>query len=431
MNAIILTAFIIILFAFVISGLPLIAALAVGYILFAINAALKGFSLKNIADMSLDGIKTVKNILITFMLIGIMTALWRACGTIPVIVSLASMIISPEIFVMLTFLLCCAISFLTGTAFGTSATMGVICMTMAKSLGIDPIIMGGAILGGSYFGDRCSPVSTSALLVSELTKTDIYRNIKQMLKTAVVPFVISCIIYLVFGFLNPPASMEMLDVSAMFSSEFSLSLIAVLPAVLILILAFFKVNVKINMLASSVFATIIAVFIQNLPISDILTFSVVGFTAKNEALAPMINGGGIVSMLNAAAIVCISSSYSGIFKETGLLEPVRKLIDRGRSRLSAFALTLASSLLCASVACNQTLTIMLTNELCSHTEENKNKFAIYLENSAVVVAPLIPWSIASGVSLSSVGAPSASIVFALFLYLLPIYSLFIFRNKHK
>ena len=220
MNAIILTAFIIILFAFVISGLPLIAALAVGYILFAINAALKGFSLKNIADMSLDGIKTVKNILITFMLIGIMTALWRACGTIPVIVSLASMIISPEIFVMLTFLLCCAISFLTGTAFGTSATMGVICMTMAKSLGIDPIIMGGAILGGSYFGDRCSPVSTSALLVSELTKTDIYRNIKQMLKTAVVPFVISCIIYLVFGFLNPPASMEMLDVSAMFSSEF-------------------------------------------------------------------------------------------------------------------------------------------------------------------------------------------------------------------
>lgn len=81
-----------------------------------------------------------------------------------------------------SFLLCSLVSFLTGTAFGTAATMGVICMTMAKSMNVSDVLAGGAILAGIYFGDRCSPVSTSALLVSELTKTDLYENLKGMAK---------------------------------------------------------------------------------------------------------------------------------------------------------------------------------------------------------------------------------------------------------
>ena len=60
-------------------------------------------------------------------------------------------------------------------------------------------LLGGAMLSGVYFGDRCSPVSTSALLVSELTETNIYDNIKRMLKTALVPFLLSCGVYAALG----------------------------------------------------------------------------------------------------------------------------------------------------------------------------------------------------------------------------------------
>lgn len=38
----------------------------------------------------------------------------------------------------------------------------------------------------------------------------------------------------------------------------------------------------------------------------------------------------------------------------------------------------------------------------------------------MVVAPLIPWSIAGAVPLASVGAPTSSLTLAVFLYLLPI-----------
>ena len=40
----------------------------------------------------------------------------------------------------------------------------------------------------------------------------------------------------------------------------------------------------------------------------------------------------------------------------------------------------------------------------------------------VVLAPLVPWSIAGAVPLAAVGAPIASVVVASYLYILPIWS---------
>lgn len=429
MKTVTLLLFIFMLFVCITADFPLVLALVAGYILFFVYSLIKGFSVKAVLKMSWNGIKTARNIIITFLLIGIMTALWRAGGTIPVIVSVSSGFITPAVFVFLTFVLNCVLSFLTGTAFGTSATMGVICMSIAKSMGIDPVIIGGAVLGGAYFGDRCSPVSTSALLTAEITGTDIYKNIKNMLKSAVVPFVLSCTVYLVYGFLYPANSFANNGVADIFSSEFQISAVYAVPAMTILVLAFFKVNVKINMLISILISAILCVFGRNIPVTDMVKFAFTGFVCHNPSLAPMINGGGVVSMLKAAAIVCISSSYSGIFRETDLLEPIKKLVAKAENKFSAYSVTLIVSIVSAMVACNQTLTIMLTNELCNHTEADKSKFALYLENSAVVVAPLIPWSIAGGVPLSSVEAPTLSIIGAVFLYLLPVYSLIIFRKK--
>ena len=94
-----------------------------------IRDSMKGFGPRRIALMLVSGIKTAKNILIVFLLIGMLTALWRACGTMPVIICYAVEAIRPETIVVMTFLLTCGVSMLTGTSFGTAATMGAICMT--------------------------------------------------------------------------------------------------------------------------------------------------------------------------------------------------------------------------------------------------------------------------------------------------------------
>lgn len=406
----------------IVLDISILYALAAGLGLFLLYGRKKGFSWRELLKMAFDGVKTVKNILITFVLIGMLTALWRDAGTVPTIVCYASRLIRPSIFVLMTFLLNCLVSVLTGTAFGTAATMGVICATIAGTMGISPVLTGGAVLAGAYFGDRCSPVSTSALLVSELTKTSIFQNIRGMMRTAWLPFLVSCGIYTVAGMLSNGAG-EVPDLHAIFGREFAIGWVMLLPAVVILVLSVCQVNVKIAMAASILVSIPISLFVQQTPPGELLQLLFTGYTTSDSEIAAMLSGGGILSMVRVASIVCLSSSYSGIFRKTGLLDRVQQSIDALARRTNAYTASLVTSMIAGMIACNQTLTIMLTNQLCRETEPDEKRFAIVLEDSAVVIAPLIPWSIAGGVPLASIGAPTAGILFACFLYLLPLWRL--------
>lgn len=410
--------------------LSILYALAGGLVLFLLYGKKRGFSWAELGNMALSGIKTVKNILITFVLIGMLTALWREAGTIPTIVCYAARLIRPSLFLVMAFLLNCLVSVLTGTAFGTAATMGVICATMGATMGIDPMLVGGAVLSGVYFGDRCSPVSTSALLTAELTGTNIFQNIKFMIRTALIPFLTAVILYTAVGMMLGAAG-EVPDLEAVFSREFELSWLALLPALVILFLSLLQVNVKLAMIASILTALPICVLIQGTAPGDLPVLLLTGYGAADPEVAAMLNGGGITSMLKVAAIVCLSSSYSGIFRKTGLLDRAKQGIDALARRTNSYTATLLTSIVAGMIACNQTLTIMLTHQLCSHTQQDQQRFAIQLENTAVVVAPLVPWSIAGAVPLASIGAPTSSILFACFLYLLPLWRLVVETAGNK
>ena len=80
-----------------------IYALIVGYIIFVTYGLIKGHDLKVLMKKSFEGVLTVKNILLVFILIGMITALWRASGTIAYIVYMGSKLISPSILILLTF----------------------------------------------------------------------------------------------------------------------------------------------------------------------------------------------------------------------------------------------------------------------------------------------------------------------------------------
>ena len=110
-------------------------ALIIGYIIFISYGLIKGYNLKVLVKKSFEGMLTVKNILLVFILIGMITALWRASGTIAFIVYMGSKLISPSILILLTFLLCAVLSLLIGTSLGTAATMGVICVSIGKAMG--------------------------------------------------------------------------------------------------------------------------------------------------------------------------------------------------------------------------------------------------------------------------------------------------------
>ena len=384
LEGIVLLAFIAALAGCVFTGASVLWALAGGYLIFCAYGLIRKHSLAELGKMSLSGVKTVRNILMIFGLIGFITALWRASGTIAVIVCWSSKLVSPSAFLLIAFLLNCMVSILTGTSFGTGATMGVICMAE-----VDPFWIGGAILSGIYFGDRCSPVSSSANLVCVLTKTDIYENIREMVKTSLVPFAATCILYYIVG-RSMSAGSGRMDVEGLFSNSFVLHWSAVIPAAIILVLSAFRVEVKKTMLISIVLAAFLSVVLQGRSFGEILQMCLTGYQANDPAISAMMNGGGLKSMIKVAAIVSLSSCYAGIFEGTGLLKPIQGKIEALSRKITPFGATFAVAAVASMIACNQTLSIMLTHQLCKEGNPDNKRFAIDLENTAVVLAPLVP-----------------------------------------
>lgn len=422
METLTLAAFCLVILFSVLFDFSLPYALLIGLFIFCAFALKKGFTPKELAKMIIEGVLTARNVIIVFSLIGMLTALWRASGTIAVIICYAVQAVHPSIVVLMAFLLNCLVSFLTGTSFGTAATMGVIAMTLGRAMGADSMFLGGAILAGAFFGDRCSPVSTSAMIVCELTHTNIFDNIKLMFKQAWIPFFVSCGLYLLTSFFTTSSGSASLDLAAIFSKELNLSWLALLPAILILTLSLLRVQVKMAMLASILLAAIIGHYQQQLSLQDIFNICVYGFTAKTPEVGRLLNGGGITSMLRVTAIIAISSSYAGIFKATGLLEGLQTFLKKLSERLTPFGSIIVSSLFTTAISCNQTLATMLTYQLCHDLEPDNTTFALSLENSVITLSALVPWAIACAVPLSAVNAPTSSIFFAFFLYLLPAYT---------
>ena len=153
------------LIACIITNISIVPALLAGVVMFLIHGKITGHKFATMLSKGFATMRAASIVAVTFVLIGLLTTLWRAAGTVPFIVANTSSLVRPHVVILLAFLLNCLMSLLTGSSFATAATMGVITMTLGTSMQVSPVFLGGAILSGVYFGDRCSPVSTSAQLV--------------------------------------------------------------------------------------------------------------------------------------------------------------------------------------------------------------------------------------------------------------------------
>ncbi len=408
------------LLACILSDGSILVALIFGLGIFSFYAAEIGHSPRKIFDMWIAGVKPIKSILITLVLIGIVTAYWRAAGVIPAVIFYTVDFFSPAIIFLMSFWLCGLISTLTGTAFGTAATMGTICAAIAESLDVSIWLTGGAILSGCYLGDRCSPMSTSALLVATLTGTDIFKNIVGMIKTSIVPLILASVLYLVAGKFFTADGAPIINAKEIFARSFEINFIVLIPAILIVVLSLFKLKVQLMMTASILACAAVAILIQGMEAVELIKIAVLGYYPSDKVLAEIMSGGGIISMANVVAIVCLSSCYAGIFQATGFLNRLQSLMISIGKKFSPFVSVLVASIITSMIACNQTLAIMLTHQLCKKVERRAEVFAIQIENSAVIISPMIPWSIASVIVLMPIAAPKISILAAWYLWLIPL-----------
>lgn len=431
-----LAAFIVFLISMIgalILNISMIIALLIGLIAFSIITLRRGWKFRELSVMCFDGAKDSIVVTEVMCIIGFVTAIWRACGTITIFVYYGMRIITPSLFILIAFLLCVVLSYALGTSFGVAGTVGVIFMTLARSGGVDPIITAGALMSGIYFGDRCSPVSSSAQLVCGSTDTKIYSNVKAMLKTCIVPFLASTLIYLFISIKNPITGVEESLVRA-FENEFNLTMWAFLPAVFILILPLLKVNIFWTMGLSIASGAILAYFAQGFGVFDIIKIMILGYESTSE-LGSILNGGGLVSMIEIIVILVISSMYSGIFSKTGMLDSLQDKLTNLSNKIGRYLVTLILSVVTPMVFCNQTISTLIVANLMKKTYDDngcdREELAIDMENSVILTACSIPWSIGCSVPLSFFGVSSKAMIYAFYMYLLPIMYIFLKKLYYK
>ncbi len=383
--------------------------------------------------MILKGAKRSLIIIKIFVLIGAITAVWRASGTVSFIVYYGIKYMNPSYFIVSAFILSSIVSFLLGTCFGTVGTVGIVLMIMAKSGGVNIDVLAGAVIAGAYFGDRCSPMSSSANLVASITDTKLYTNIKNMLYTSVAPMLIATIAYTILSLYNP-LSVNGDNIGSEILKLFNIDFVVILPAVVILVLTFFRVDVKISMLVSIISGIVIAVIYQQETIADVGRYLIAGYSSNADSFfVDIIKGGGLLSMLKVSLIVLVSSAYSGIFEGTNTFKELEVYIEGFKKRHGMFLTTVVVSIATASFGCTQALAIMLTNQLVGkmYQRDGRSKYelALDIEDTAVILAPLIPWNIGGAVPAATLTASMGFIPFAFYMYLLPITSYIAKRLK--
>lgn len=414
--------FILAMIGCLITGHTMVIALGIGLVCFAVTGMRRGFGFSEIVSMCRAGLKDAVIVVIVMAIIGLVTGVWRSSGTISFFVYYGMEVITPNLFLIITFLLCCIMSYALGTSFGVAGTVGVIFMALARSGGVNEALTAGVIMSGVYFGDRNSPVASSAVVVAGVTHTDMLKNVRIMLKTVAPALLITFIIYCVFSFNNPISRVDD-SFKEVLTGEFSISPWCALPAALIIILPLLKVSV-INSLIASIIAGIgVSLLVQREAAGDVFLAMIRGYETGGE-LGEIMNGGGLISMIEVVVIVGISCMYSGIFSGTEMLKPLQHMASAVSSKTGRFFVMTLTSLLTLCVFCNQTIATIMCSDLLKKTYEeegaSKTELAIDMENSVIILAPFVPWTIACTVPLEFMQADITAIPYAFLLYLTPL-----------
>ncbi|MGC3033412.1 Na+/H+ antiporter NhaC family protein, partial [Enterococcus faecalis] len=81
-----------------------------------------------------------------------------------------------------------------GCAFTVMSTFGIAFFGIGSTLGLNPALVVGAIVSGSVFGDKMSPLSESTNLAAAIVEADLFKHIKNLMWSTVPAFIVSLIL---------------------------------------------------------------------------------------------------------------------------------------------------------------------------------------------------------------------------------------------
>ena len=382
-----------------------------------------------------EAIRVVVPTVCLLMAIGVMIGTWLQSGTIATIIVGGLRLIDPTWLLPLTLLFCAVLSLVTGTSYGSVGSAGVAMMAIGNAMGIHPGMVAGAVICGSMFGDKISPLSDTTNLAPAVAGAKLGDHVRSMLWTTLPPFLISLILFTILGIRQTSGDYSAGDLNLYIEAlngEFQLGFVTLIPAVLIIVLLLLKVEAIVALGISAVAAGAVSVFWQGASLQSVIQVAYNGYTTgiENGILQTILNRGGMSSMLQYVAIICFAVGMGGMLEKLGVLENILEMImSHIRSDGTLILATLLVGYVVSLISCSQPMAHVLTGRLMAPLFRDRKVapeiLSRCLEDAGTLAGPMIPWHGYCVYMSGTLGVAWAAFFPYLFLlYLTPFFSVF-------
>lgn len=399
---------------------------------FSAVIALKiGYSWKTIEEGMFEGIRQALQAIVILAIIGVLIGVWLLSGVVPTMIYYGLKILTPQIFLVATVLICSITSLATGTSWGTAGTIGIALMGIAHGLGIPAPIAAGAVISGAYFGDKMSPLSDTTNLAPAMAGTDVFTHVKFMIKPTFLAYSITLVVFAVVGLRFGGSEVDFSAIQNMreaLEASFVLSPILLLPPITVIFLISRKVPAIPGIFIGIVLGALMAPVFQGADFGEILSSSYSGFVSETgiESIDDLLSAGGLTNMMYSISLTLIAMMFGGIMEKTGQLEVVvNRLLSRVKSVTGLIALTIATCIGSNMTMPEQYIAIVVPGRMYAPAYREKGlhpkTLSNALESAGTLTSALVPWNTCGAFLYAILGVPTLLYAkWAVFNYLMPI-----------
>lgn len=377
--------------------------LMIGTITAAIIAIISGFKFDDLEEMMYKGIRLALPAVVIIMLVGLIIGSWIGGGIVATMVYYGLMIINPQYFLVTICLICGIVSLAIGSSWSTMATIGVAGMGIGVSMGINPAMIAGAVISGSYFGDKMSPLSDTTNLASGLTNTDLFVHIRHMLYTTIPGLIIALTVFFIIGINvigSNTASPE--DIQIMLASmkeNFVISPWLLLVPTLVILCIVFKVKAVPALVIGVLLGFICSIFVQGESLAASASFLMNGFVleSNNEMVNNLFNRGGLMEMMYTISMTIVAMTFAGILEYTGMLSAImNQILKIARGTFGIISATIVSCFATNATCSEQYVSIVVPSRMFLRTYIENNlhskNLSRSLEDGGTLTSVFIPWN---------------------------------------
>ena len=380
-----------------------------------------GSNYKEMLDGAIESISSAMGALIILLLIGSLAGTWMMSGIVPSMIYFGLKLLSPSIFLFAACIICSVVSLATGSSWSTIATIGIAMLGIGNALGINEGLTCGAIISGSYFGDKMSPLSDTTNLAPAMAGTDLISHIKYMMWTTIPSIIITLIIFFIIG-LNLDAQVGQLtqieSLQDALSTSFNISLWTFIVPIIVIIMIIKKVPAIPALLFGSIAGGLYGAifqpniieeisgsvsvssldYIKNSYIAVVNAMTVdVDIQTSNIAVNDLISTSGMSGMLNTIWLIICAMSFGGIMEKTGFLSTITNSLMKFVNSQKSLILTTSGTCLFLNItASDQYLAIVVPGRMFASSYKkyglDPKNLSRTLEDTATVTSPLVPWN---------------------------------------